>query len=256
MWNDDGYWRAVEVWVYGSKPPHRPHPVSLPEPTEWFVTKFTGTTLSIVLGAGFTALMGSITFEKPNGRKYTGAIGLFGGSVGLSLMPNLSKIPGFSRFPALTNFLQPGLSSAFMKWLMTSPSGVAKILWSSPRLMHAVNILKGVVQGSSGSSGSWWSAAIGMTYGSGGRNLDAIDFSGSCICYADTGGVAVGGFGVYVIFFGLDPKWNPLTDPVPLVDPWKLEEKAKGVAFIAAASVSAQIPGLGVGATVFWGEIT
>jgi hypothetical protein len=59
----------------------------------------------------------------------------------------------------------------------------------------------------------------------------------------------------YVLFFGLDKHWKPWNSPFDLVDLMSLEGKAKGVAVMAAASVAAQIPGLGAGATVFYGEI-
>jgi hypothetical protein len=263
--DDDGHWRAVEVYVYGSMPPGRiPRaPVVLPVPKEWFVTNFSGQTWSVIVGAGFTAITGHITFERPNGDKYTCPIGLFGASVGLSYVPGaLGKLLNnqlLSRFPALAQFLAPesaGLSNAFMQWLMSSGNIVARLLWNSPRLLGAINALKAVAGGASGGGESWWSAAVGIVYGSRGRELQKADFNGSCICYAITGTVAVGGFGTYVLFFGLDPAWKPWVEPEPLVNLMALEGKARGVAVISAASVAAQIPGLGAGATVFWGEIT
>jgi hypothetical protein len=256
--DDDGEWRAVEVYVYGSVPPGkvpRP-PVALPVPKEWYVTSLSGQTISAIVALGFTAIMGSITFEKPNGDKYTGAIGMIGPSIGLSYVPNigglLGKVPGvaglFSRFPTLSKFLAAdGLLSSWVdaQWKVLAVLG--------PRVTNAMEAL---AKGISGGASSWPSAAIGLVYGSRGRELNKIDFSGPCLCYAVTGTVAVGGFGTYVLFFGLDPHWKPWNDPVALVDLMQLEGKAKGVAVIAAASASLQFPGLGAGATIFYGEIT
>jgi hypothetical protein len=122
-------------------------------------------------------------------------------------------------------------------------------------LNNAINALKKIVGGTGGAAEPWWSAAIGLVYGSRGRELQKADFAGPCLCYALTGTVAVGGFGLYVLFFGLDKSWSFWKDANTLYDLNALEGKAKGVAVISAAAVSAQIPGLGAGATVFYGEI-
>jgi hypothetical protein len=245
--------------VYGARPPgklSRPLPVALPVPKDWFVTALTGRTVSAIVALGFTAITGNITFEKPNGDKCTGAIGMIGPSVGLSFVPDvgklLGKVPGlaglFSSFPTLIKFLAAdGLLASWvdMQWKVLAALG--------PRV---TNMIEDLMKGMSGAPSSWPSPAIGLVYGSHGRELNKIDFSGPCLCYAVTGTVAIGGFGTYVLFFGLDPHWTPWSDPVTLVNLMRIEDKAKGVAVIAAASVSAQIPGLGAGATIFYGEIT
>lgn len=268
--DDSGEWRAVSVYVYGALPPGRKaEPVALPVPKDWYVTYFSGSTTSVIVGGGFTAITGHITFEKPNGDKYTGPIGIIGPSVGLSYVPSgvAKRVSDVlyqqiaRRFPALAQFLLPesaGLANGLLKWL-TSSGGLGKLLWNSPGLNLAVNALrKGIFKiggGASGSAESWWSGAIGIVYGSRGREVQKADFAGPCLCYAVTGTIAVGGFGIYVLFFGLDRHWRPWDSPVDLVDLMSLEGKAKGVAVMSAASVAAQIPGLGAGATVFYGEI-
>jgi hypothetical protein len=199
--NDDGQWRAVEVYVYGSLPPGkkaRPAPVTLTVPKDWFVTSFSGSTMSVVVGAGFTAITGNITFEKPNGDKYTGPVGIIGPSVGLSVVPGASSLASklSERFPVFTNFIfkeSTALSNDFMKWLMSSNSIVAKLLWNSPLLNNAINALKKIIGGTGVAAEPWWSRAIGIVYGSRGRELKKADFAGSCLCYAVTGTVAVGG---------------------------------------------------------------
>jgi len=256
--DDDGEWRAVDVYVYGAVPSGKVprKPVVLSVPKDWYVTSLSGQTISAVVALGFTAIMGSITFEKPNGDKYTGAIGMIGPSVGLSLVPDigglLSKIPGLaglvSRFPTLSKFLaNDGLLESWVaaQWKVLAVFG--------PRVTNAMEEL---AKGISGGAASWPSPAIGVVYGSNGRDLEKIDFSGPCLCYAITGTVAVAGFGTYVLFFGLDPHWRPWSDPVTLVNLMRIESKCKGVAVIAAASASLQFPGLGAGATIFYGEIT
>ncbi|HEX9114491.1 MAG TPA: hypothetical protein VGA61_00360, partial [Anaerolineae bacterium] len=68
--NDDGYWRAVEVYVFGALPPGRkpdPTPKPTPAPTtqidEWFVTNLSLTGATIVAGVGGGAFVGKIDFE-------------------------------------------------------------------------------------------------------------------------------------------------------------------------------------------------
>lgn len=265
--DNSGDWRAVSVYVYGALPPGRKaEPVSLPVPKEWFVTYFSGSTTSVVVAAGFTAITGHITFEKPNGENYTGPIGLIGPSVGLSYVPSgVAKVlyqQVARRFPVMAQLLFPesgALANDFMKWLMSAGGGLGKLLWNSPGLNRALDLVRRALLkvggGASGSDESWWSKAIGIVYGSRGREVHKADFAGPCLCYAVTGTIAIGGFGTYVLFFGLDRAWSPWNSPGSLVDLMSLEGKAKGVAVMSAASVAAQIPGLGAGATVFWGEI-
>jgi hypothetical protein len=240
--DDDGEWRAVEVYVYGAPPPGklpRP-PLALPVPKDWYVTDFSGRTISAIVALGFTAIMGNITFQKPNGDKYTGAIGIIGPSVGLSYVPDvgglLGKVPGlaglFSRFPTLSKVL--AADGLLASWVDMQFKVLAKL---GPGVTNAIeDLMKGI----SGGASSWPSAAIGLVYGSRGRELNKIDFSGPCLCYAITGTIAVAGGGTYVLFFGLDPHWSPWSDPVALVDLMKLEGKAKGVrtAFASAGRLS------------------
>jgi hypothetical protein len=221
---------------------------------DWFVTAFGGTTTSVVLTAGFTALTGSITFTRADGARYSNAIGIVGPSVGASITPNISKIPGFGqlaqRFPAFTQLIAPesaGLSNALLKWLTSSPSLVAKALFASPALMRAIPIIQELVKGASIGPASLPSPAIGLVCANNQRTLQVGDFAGACVMFFVSGTVAVGGAGIYVLAFGLDKWWNPISDP-------KLD-KAKGFALISAASISIQIPSLATGATLAWGEI-
>jgi hypothetical protein len=80
--DDDGEWRAVEVYVYGSVPPGKrprplpPQPIPLPVPKEWFVTALNLSTFSVIVALGFTAATGTIKFQKANGDSITLPIGL------------------------------------------------------------------------------------------------------------------------------------------------------------------------------------
>jgi hypothetical protein len=260
--DDDGYWRAVEIYVYGSVPPGKvPRtPVVLPESPDWYVTNFSGDSLSVVVALGFTAIMGTITFQRPSGRKYEGPIGIFGPSIGLSYTPKLggliSKIPGIDRFPLLKTFLAPGnvgITDELLKVMSSAPPAIAKAIWNYPRIL---NLVKTVAEGMSGGKQAWMSGAIGQVFPSSRvSTIEAVDFSGPCICYAVTGTAAVANFGTYVLFFGLDRNWSVLSDPLALLDLSRIDRHAKGVAVFAAASVQANIPALGAGATIFFGEI-
>ena len=131
---------------------------------------------------------------------------------------------------------------------------VIHFFWSNPRLLKAIQKVMG---GLSGGAENWWSGAIGEVWGSRGRELQKVDFSGPCVCYSVGGTVGPGNFGIYALFFGLDRGFSSLvlSDPMLLVDLNRLEGHAKGFAIISAASASAAIPGLGAGATIFVGEI-
>ncbi|HWZ79266.1 MAG TPA: hypothetical protein VNX87_22170 [Candidatus Sulfotelmatobacter sp.] len=216
---------------------------------DWFVTDFSGTTTSVVVTVGFTAITGNITFASSDGTKYSNAIGIMGPSVGVSVIPGAAKALG-SRFPGLRQLLfpesVPKLSNDLLKWL-TSGGPVARTLWSSPVLMRLANTLPSVFMGTSVGPTTIPSFAIGLVVPNQGRTLKKADFSGSCVVFSALGNAAVFGAGIFALAFGLERAWNPISDPSA--------SKAKGYALISAASVSAQIPNLGASETIYWGEI-
>lgn len=235
--------------------------VSLPVPKEWFVTSLSLATFSAVVAFGFTAATGTIKFEQPNGDSITLPIGLLGPSAGLSLVPNvrnlLSKVPGLNailtRFPALKQFiLREPLNNDLLLAVIRQQSKIVRVF--GPTIAEAI---EKVAAGLSGGLGAFPSGAIGLVSGRGGRELQKADFSGPCICFSVGGTVGPGNFGIFVLFFGLDRSALDLviTNPIVLVDLIQLEAHSKGVAVISAASVSAALPGLGAGATIFFGEI-
>jgi hypothetical protein len=265
--DNDGYYRAVLVRVFGvGSAPVPPSPVPLPVPKEWFVTSLSLSTFAAIVAVGFTAATGTITFERPNGDSITLPIGLFGPSVGLSVIPDignlLAKLPGLatllSRFPALKQFIMPNavplLSNDLLKFVITTRNPIARLFFDHPVIRAQV---QRVLTGLSGGAQDWWSAAIGEVFGKGGRELSKGDFSGPCICYSVGGAVGPGNFGIFALFFGLDRNALDLisSNPLLLIDLTQLEAHAKGFAIISSASASASIPGLGAGATVFFGEI-
>jgi hypothetical protein len=249
-----------DYWFAGPKPglagPGDAPPPIIGQAGDWFVTDLSGTTISVVVTAGFTQITGNITFTRADGTRYSNAIGVLGPSVGVSIMPNVAKIPGFAklaeRFPAIAQLVVPEataevapLNNALLNWLMSSGNPVARVLWRSP-VMELFNAMKTVVANESVGPTTLPSAAIGLVAANR-RTLQKTDFSGACAMVGFTGTAAVAGFGVYFLAFGLSRWWNPVTDP--------LFDTAKGYALISAASVSAQIPSLGAAATLFWGEI-
>jgi hypothetical protein len=246
-----------DYWFAGPKPGlaglgDEPPPI-IGQAGDWFVTDLSGTTVSVVVTAGFTEITGRITFRRADGTQYSNAIGVVGPSLGVSYTPNVTKIPGFAglaqRFPALAQLIAPestGLSNALLNWLMYSQNSVARFLWRSPLVNQSINALRAVVGGTSIGPTTLPSAAVGLVVGNS-RTVQKGDFSGACAMVGLTGTAAVAGFGVYFLAFGFSRWWNPVTDPG--------FNKAKGYALISAASVSAQIPSLGAAATLFWGEI-
>jgi hypothetical protein len=225
---------------------------------DWFVTDFSGTTTSVVVTVGFTTITGTITFTRADGTQQPSPIGVMGASVGVSAIPGTGKaVQALSkRFPFLAQLIFPDvvpkLSNDLMKWLMSSPSAVAKTLWNSPLLskfvLPMVPALRKLIEGSSVGPSSLPSAAIGLVTGNGtGQPLQKSDFSGACVMFSALGTAGIVSGGVYVLAFGLPEAWNPLND-LSL-------SHAAGFALISAASVSAQIPSLGATETLFWGQI-
>jgi hypothetical protein len=228
---------------------------------DWFVTDFSGTTTSVVVTVGFTAITGNITFSCSDGTKSSNAIGIMGPSVGVSVVPGSSKATSAlaGRFPGLKQLLFAGsvsaLSNYLLKWLTDKSGLVARTLWSSPaliklaqRLVAPVGAVGQVVAGASVGPTTLPSFAIGLVVPNDGRTLQQSDFSGSCVTFSALGTVAVAGGGVFVLAFGLPRAWNPFNDPTAT--------KAKGYALISAASVSAQLPNLGAAETLYWGDLT
>lgn len=253
----------VEFWK-GPPLPGLLGPGDQPAPTignsgDWFLTGFGGTSESVVIGVGFTALQGQIEFTRADGTKSSQGIGAFGGSVGVSLGPSLTKNPVVSkltqRFPAFGQFLEPDknpLSNSLLHWLTSSPSLVAKALWNNPglttKLQSAIKVVEKLSGGGSIGPASLPSPAIGLVCANNGRVLQSRDFSGNCVLYSTVGTLGVGQAGVWALAFGMPGNWNPASDPAL--------NSAKGFALFSAASISIQIPALAANINLMWGEIT
>lgn len=265
--DNSGDWRAVSVYVYGALPPGRkPEPVSLPVPTEWFVTQLNLSSFSVVVTLGFNAVWGHIQFEKPNGDKYNCPIGMVGPSLGVSVKtPNVGKL--FAKIPGIDTFLGrfPLLSKAIggdedkfvervLLYIWAESPAIRKAIVAFPAVRTLIDKLIRLRASVSASDESWTSKAIGLVSPNGSRTLAKADFNGPCICYAVTGEAAVVGGGLYLLFFGIDRGWSVLSEPTALVNFSRLEKVSKGIALISAASVNLGLPS--VGATAFYGEIT
>ena len=219
------------------------------------MTQLNLSVFSVVLAFGFTAATGTIKFAKPNGDFILLPIGLFGPSAGLSIVPNLGNL--LSRFPFLAKFFS---RFNFEKIL----SDKLLLFWIDTQFKalhlgaNITSLIRKLIEGLTGSHANWWSVAIGEAFGSRGRELNKIDFSGPCICYSLGATVTEANFGIFVLFFGLDRDAVNLiaSNPILLLDLMKLEGHAKGVAIISSACVSASLPGLGAGATILVGAIT
>jgi hypothetical protein len=246
------YWFAGPIPGLAG-PGDQPAPV-IGNTGDWFVTDFSGTTESVVVTVGFTAITGCISFTRADGTKQTNSIGVIGASMGVSVVPGAGKVAGAlaNRFPALAQLINPeirqGLRSDLLKWLTSSPSLVAKALWGSPTLMKLAPSIKKVAMGASLGPATLPSAAIGMVAANDGVTLEKGDFAGTCVMFSAANTALVAGVGIYGLAFGLREAWTPFNDP--------LLSHANGFALISAASIAAQIPNLGVSETLFWGEIT
>jgi hypothetical protein len=248
-----------EYWGSGSKPGLL-GPGDEPAPTigttgDWFVTALGGTTESLVVSVGFTALTGIIAFTRADGTKSSHAIGVMGPSAGVSVVPGTSKVGAAlaQRFPILKLLIfpesAPKLGNELLKWFITSPSAAARALRAAPGLIKVMPKIRTVAEVATGASlgpASLPSPAIGLVCGNS-RAINKGDFAGACVMFAAVGTAGVGSGGVFVLAFGLPRAWNPFTDPAV--------KAAKGYALIAGAAASLQIPSLGAAETLFWGEI-
>lgn len=241
-------------------------PPTIGELGDWFVTGFSGSSLSVVVGAGFSAITGTITFENANGKKCSSSFGLIGPSVGLSYTPNVGKIaeklPGatrlMSKFPLLTKIVtasEEKFAQRVILYLWAESPKMRAAVTAFPVINKLLKVLLENRNSASAAAESWWSTAIGLVSGNTTLPLTEADFAGQCVCYAVTGAAGPGNFGTYVLFFGIDKSWSPIQEPSALIDLMKIDAKSKGVAVISSASVAAGLPSLGAGATIFWGEI-
>lgn len=249
--DNDGFWRSVEIYVYAAGKPLQPKPKP-PSPVildDWYVTAFSGRSESVVVMLGYSAMTGNITFQRADGTKYNGAIGLFGLSTGLSLDPG--KLPGMAsalkRYPALLQWLGGGapLATDLLKRVM-QPGILQRVIAMTPGGMQIFNALKDILAG--GSVAPEWapSGAIGMVFPFS-PPLNTRSFYGSCMCYSLTGTIGIGNLGTYILFFGYRGNMYSLDFSL---------SKFNGCAIISAGGAQLQFPGLSATGTLFVGEIT
>jgi hypothetical protein len=227
---------------------------------EWFVTAFGGTTTSMVVTVGFTAIEGTIEFTRADGTKTTKSIGVIGPTLGVSMVPGGAKVAErlAKRFPVLEQIINPAsrshtLSDPLIRWLTYGTSVAAKTFASLPFLLkyapRIAEMAKALGTGGSFGPASLPSPAVGWVIPQQ-PDIGAADFSGSCVLFGLSGTFGAGpsgNVGVYGLAFGMEKSWNPITDPAL--------NRAAGFAVISSASVSFQAPTLSAGESVMWGEI-
>jgi len=180
--DNDGYWRAVEVYAFGSRPRlrlHDPAPVRPIRPIigppagpgldvdRWFVTDLSLAGYSEVPLFGGGGFMGTITFEHVGGLvepDFTGSIAIAGMAVGAS-----------ERF-------ELGDSTLVKKMLKALDSGWSPNLPSATAGICFPNTLKV-------------------------SRLQSFDFAGDCATAFISGSFGPWGNGVYILFFGLPPNF-------------------------------------------------
>lgn len=220
--NDDGYWRAVEVYVFGSLPPGRkPEPTPKPTPApslldEWYVTNLSLTGGTIVAGVGGGAFVGKIDFEhfSNSGRQKVPAnIGMVGVAAGLSL-----GIPGLKDNTLFKSALKFILDNGGFSH-MELPSGTIGMCFPNKRKR---------------------------------TKLVSTDFFGPCVTHFLSGNAAVGSFGAWAVYFGLptDHDWLTYIVAHPLI----VGELCKGIAIISNGGIGVSAS-LGASVNDFAGEI-
>jgi hypothetical protein len=263
-WYDSSYYKGAYELRKVIAPPANPPTIGAPG--DWFVTGFSGSQLSVVVGAGFTAITGSVEFSNANGDKVNKRLGLYGPSIGLSYTPNAgklaSKIPGaqklMTRFPVIGRIVtgaEEKFAERVLLFLWAESPKLRGAITAFPKLRTALDVLLKNRGSVSGGPEGLWSTAAGLVVGKGSTPLKPNDFAGQCVCYALTMAVGPGNAGTYVLFFGIPASWSPISEPLAFVDLMKVDAKSKGVAIISSAGASLGLPSLSAGATVFWGEI-
>lgn len=181
--NNDGYWRAVEVYAYGKLPdkrdpdpkPPTPPPLPKPNPTpitppDWWIKSFSvsGLQLVITVGGGFAD--GTIEFENiSSGEDITDKIRIAGISVGESV--------GIDKIKKVADIL--------------SKSAIAK------------KAIEWVLNSLSGGKADWPSWAVGPVWPMPGRSaLTGQDFLGTCFTVFVSAAAGPGTGGFYLMFLG------------------------------------------------------
>jgi hypothetical protein len=264
-WYDSTYYKGAYEARKIFAPPANPPTIGARG--DWFVTGFSGSTVSVVVLVGFTTIAGSIELSNANGDKITKSIGLYGPSIGLSYTPNIgkmaAKLPGvqqlMTKFPMLAKIItgsEEKFAERVLLYLWSESPRMRAAVIAFPPLRAALDMLIQNRNAGSYAAESWWAKAIGIVIGKGSTPLQEGDFVGQCVCYAITLAAGPGNAGTYVLFFGLPDSWDPKSEPSAFIDLMKIDAKSKGVAIISSASVALGLPSLSAGATVFWGEIT
>jgi hypothetical protein len=243
--DNDGYWRAVEVYAYGSVPHGR-----MPDPApakpiwpiigppagvdvdQWFVSNLSLSSVSFVPGFGGGGFWGTITFQQggEDGPEFTYSMKLAGVAVGES-----------EGLPLKEEELK------FTKQILEN-SKIAEIL-------------KYAADNGGLSYGSAPSATAGICFPNPLRvsRLQPSDFSGECVAIFYSGNLYFVGNGIYLLFFGLPLGfWHrPSTIEAikhNLIGPY-IASQCNGVAYITSFGVGAS-GSVGIAANAMYGNIT
>jgi hypothetical protein len=181
--NNDGYWRAVEVYAYGELPKKRepdpvppppppkpkPNPTPMPRP-DWWVNSFSVGGLSLVIEVGGGYADGTIGFENlTSGETITDHITIGGFSVGESV--------GIDKLKKVADIL--------------SKSAIAK------------KAIEWVLNSLSAGRASWPSWAVGPVWPMPGHsNLTGNDFLGTCFSVFVNAAAGPGNGAFYLMFMG------------------------------------------------------
>lgn len=181
--DNDGYWRAVEVYAYGELPRKRepdpvppvpppnpkPNPTPIPQP-DWWVNSFSVGGLSLVITVGGGYADGNIGFENlTSGETITDRITIGGVSVGESA--------GFDKLKKVADILaKSAIGKKAMEWVVNSLSA---------------------------GRAAWPSWAIGPVWPMPGhQNLTGKDFQGTCFSVFVNAAAGPGNGGFYLMFMG------------------------------------------------------
>ena len=190
---------------------------------------------------------------------------MWGPTIGLSYSPDASKwdkvqglLGRYPRAAALLRVIFPGekFSEQALLFFRAESQAVCTVLARMPKLKPLIDMLTQGLSGTSYGGGSWPSKTIGLCFGKAGNVPKKTDFVGQCVCYALMGTATVANAGTLLFFYGIPTSHSFCDKPRMLGDPFYLDTVSKGVAVVSSAGWSANLPGLGAGLSLMWGDIS
>jgi hypothetical protein len=245
--DDHGHWRAVDVHVFGDRPPQAVRDRRPPRPPDvaplpWIVTNLSSSfALSYFQRVGASLFSGTITFaHSREAHALSITRGIHFAGIGVGREAGRREEGDLNVFGGMANRLTsrlgmalavvPALAVARFESLVSSVIGNA-----ATNISSHVSLINNA------------SVTAGCCYPIHRPFLTAADFSGGCAIIALSSDLWVGSFGHYAIFFGLPPSFYLREIPIALAEAGPAASLAltrailrecRGFAYVASGGVS------------------